>query len=420
MLNLKPEEQLRELKKGVLEIVSEKELLEKLEKSYEKKKPLKIKAGFDPSNPDLHLGHAVLLQKMKVWQDLGHEVIFLIGDFTALIGDPTGRNKTRPLLTKDKLKENSKTYKDQVFKILDPKKTITRYNSEWFSKMDLKELIELASKYTVARMLERDDFKKRFEQETPISVHEFLYPLVQGYDSVILRADVELGGSDQTFNLLVGRTIQKHYGQTQQSIMTLPLLEGLDGVQKMSKSYDNYIGLDESPQQMFGKTMKLSDELMIRYYELLTDKTVKQTEEFKKDLKSSKLHPRDVKLDLAHFFVTRFHGKKEAEKAKEEFRSIFQKGGLPESIDEKNIEPKDLGVCQLLFSLNLASSNSEARRLIQGGAVMVLEGKLKLKKGDFIKAQEKILNDKESLSLESGHHFILKVGKRKFMRVRVS
>ena len=419
MFTLSPKEQLKELKKGVLEIVSQKELLEKLEKSYKENKPLKVKAGFDPSNPDLHLGHAVLLQKMKVWQDLGHEVIFLIGDFTALIGDPTGRNQTRPLLTKEELKENSKTYEAQVFKILDPKKTITCYNSQWFSKMDLKDLIHLASHYTVARMLERDDFKKRFEQETPISIHEFLYPLVQGYDSVMLKADVELGGSDQTFNLLVGRVIQKHYGQNPQSIMTTPLLEGLDGVKKMSKSYDNYIGLHDVPQEMLGKTMRLSDELMIRYYELLTDKTVDEIEELKKDLASSKLHPRDVKMDLAKFFVTRFHSEKEAKKAEEEFKTIFQKKGLPSDMKVACLEPGELGVCHLLSSLKLASSNSEARRLIQGGAVLVLEGELSSKEGKCVRAQEKILDDKQSLLLKSGHQFTLKVGKKNFIKVNV-
>ena len=354
-----------------MDIVSEKELLEKLKKSYKEKKPLKIKAGFDPSNPDLHLGHVVLLQKMKVWQDLGHEVIFLIGDFTALIGDPTGRNKTRPSLSKEELEKNSKTYEKQVFKVLDPKKTITRYNSEWFQEMDLKNLIHLASQYTVARMLERDDFKNRFEKGIPISLHEFLYPLVQGYDSVVLEADVELGGRDQIFNLLVGRAIQKHYGQSSQCVMTVALLEGLDGIKKMSKSYGNYIALNDSPKDMFGKTMKLSDDLMLRYYELLTDKTVEQLETIKKGLKSSQLHPRDVKMDLAKFFVKRFYGDKESLKAQQEFENIFKKGGVPDEVETVNLKPKDLGICQLLSSLQLAPSNSEARRLIQGGAVLI-------------------------------------------------
>ncbi len=419
MFKLRPEDQLKELKKGILDVVSEKELLDKLKKSYKEKRPLRIKAGFDPSNPDLHLGHVVLLQKMKVWQDLGHEAIFLIGDFTALIGDPTGRNKTRPLLTKEILKKNSQTYEDQVFKVLDRKKTKTCYNSEWFSKMNLKDMIHLTSQYTVARMLEREDFKRRFENEIPISIHEFLYPLVQGYDSVILKADVELGGGDQIFNLLVGRVLQKHYGQSSQCIMTVPLLEGLDGIRKMSKSYDNYIALNDPPKEMFGKTMKLSDDLMLCYYELLTDKTVKELEELKRGLNSSQLHPRKVKVNLAKFFVTRFYGKKEALKAEEEFETIFQKKGVPKEVRVVNVKPKDLNICQLLSFLELASSNSEARRLIQGGAVLILEGEVKSKEGHLVKTNEKILDYKKCLSLRSGNYFTLKVGKKNFIRVKV-
>ena len=415
---LKPEEQLKQLKKAVVDLVSEEELFSKLKESYKNKKPLRVKAGFDPSSPDLHFGHMVLLQKMKDFQDLGHTVIFLIGDFTARIGDPTGRNKTRPTLTEEELKENSKTYASQVFKILDSKKTEIRYNSEWFQNMTAAHMIQLATNSTVARMLERDDFQKRFKQEVPISLHEFLYPLVQGYDSVKLKADIELGGTDQRFNLLMARPLQKNEGQSPQCVMTVPLLEGLDGTQKMSKTYNNFIALTDSPKEMFGKTMRLSDELMVRYYELLTDKTVEELETLKQDLKSGKKHPKDVKVVLGQFFVERFYGKEEAIKAKEEFENIFKKKGTPDDVPLLNVPAKELGICQFLSSIGLASSNSEAQRLVKGGAVSILKGQLDFEQG-IVKANEKILNPKNTVYLKKGNEFIVKAGKKKFLKVKV-
>jgi len=309
MFQLTPEEQLKELKKGTVDLVSEKELLAKLKKSYETKVPLKIKAGFDPSRPDLHFGHTVLINKLRQFQELGHQAMFLIGDFTAMIGDPSGRNQTRPALTEEECRENSKTYAKQVFKILDKSKTKVVYNSEWFKSFSASNFIQLSAHYTVARMLERDDFSNLYKEHTPICIHEFLYPLVQGYDSVVLKADVELGGTDQKFNLLVGREIQKSYNVDQQCIITIPILEGLDGVQKMSKSLGNYIAVDDTPKEMFGKTMRVSDELMIRYYELLTDITVEGLKQLEQDLKSGKKHPRDVKIKLGKLMVERFKKK---------------------------------------------------------------------------------------------------------------
>jgi tyrosyl-tRNA synthetase len=295
---LSPLQQLNELKRGIVDLVSEEELRKKLERSYKEGKPLRIKAGFDPTRPDLHLGHTVLMNKMKQFQDLGHQVIFLVGDFTTMIGDPTGKNETRPALTREEISDNAKTYVRQVYKILDEKKCELAWNSTWFDKMTPADFIKLASQYTVARMMERDDFAKRYKSGTSIAIHEFLYPLVQGYDSVALRADLELGGTDQRFNLLVGRDLQRSHGQEPQCIMTMPLLEGLDGVQKMSKSLDNYIGVEDSPREMFGKTMRVSDTLMIRYYELLTDISASELEGLKSEMAASRLNPRDVKVRL--------------------------------------------------------------------------------------------------------------------------
>lgn len=403
---LDPKEQMKRLLQGTVDVVSEKELLEKIEKSAKTNQPLRIKAGFDPSRPDLHLGHTVLMNKMKQFQDLGHQVIFLIGDFTAMIGDPTGKNETRPALTREEVKEYSKTYAQQVFKILDPKKTEIRYNSEWFDKFTAYDFIRLSAQYTVARMIERDDFSKRFKEQTPISIHEFLYPLVQGYDSVALKSDVELGGTDQKFNLLVGRSMQKSYSQEQQCIMTVPILEGLDGVKKMSKSYDNYIGVEDSPREMFGKTMRISDELMLKYYELLTDMTPDELQNLKNDLKSAKLHPRNVKVNLAKFFVTRFHGKEAGEKAEAEFNEIFVNKGLPDQIEEKNFNAQKIGILHLIVQCGLASSNGEARRLVQQNAVEI-DG-------------EKVSDPQKFIELKSNSNFILKVGKKKFCKVVVS
>lgn len=390
---MSPEEQLEELKKGTVDLISEKELLAKLKKSFKEKKPLKIKAGFDPSKPDIHLGHCVPIYKLKQFQDLGHEVIFLIGDFTALIGDPTGKNVTRPALTEAEVKENAKTYADQVFKILDKKKTTVEYNSKWMNKFKPQDFIKLTSQYTLARMLERDDFSKRYKDQTPISIHELLYPLVQGYDSVALKADVELGGTDQLFNLLVGRELQKTAGQDQQCVMTMPLIEGLDGVQKMSKSLDNYIGVDENPKDMFGKTMRLSDELMMKYYELLTD------------IKDIKPHPRDAKVTLAKYFVDQFHGAGAGDKAEEEFNRIFKSGGVPDNVAEFKMGAGSVALLQLMVDTKLATSKSEARRLVQGNAVEW--------KG------EKLKDPNMELDLSAGEAAILKAGKKKFAKVLV-
>ncbi|MCB0391569.1 MAG: tyrosine--tRNA ligase [Bdellovibrionales bacterium] len=408
MFKLTPDEQLKELKKGTVDFVSEEELLKKLKNSYENKKPLRVKAGFDPSRPDLHLGHAVLINKMKQFQDLGHHAIFLIGDFTAMIGDPTGKNETRPPLTPEEITENAKTYAQQVFKILDPGKTEVVYNNSWFGEFSGASFIRLASQYTVARMLERDDFEKRFKNNDSICLHEFLYPLVQGYDSVALKADVELGGTDQLFNLLIGRDIQKSYGVAPQCVMTVPILEGLDGIQKMSKSLDNYIAIEDSPKEMFGKTMKISDELMITYYELLTDKSIKEIEQLRKSIESGQTHPRQAKVDLAKFFVTRFHNAKAAVEAEEEFNRIFKEKGLPDKIPEFlfNAQEEPLWICHLMVKTDLAKSSSEARRLIQGAAVEL--------------AGEKIQDPQYKVELVKGQEFIIKAGKKKFAKVVVN
>lgn len=401
---LTPAEQLKELKKGAVDIVPEDEFLKKLDKSYKTGKPLRIKAGFDPSRPDLHVGHTVLINKMKQFQDLGHHVIFLIGDFTGLIGDPTGKNETRPALTEAEIQENAKTYASQVYKILDGEKTEVAYNSTWFKKFSSFDFIKLSGQYTVARMLERDDFQKRYRENKPISIHEFLYPLVQGYDSVALKSDVELGGTDQKFNLLVGREIQKAYGVEGQCILTVPLLEGLDGVQKMSKSYDNYIGVTESPKDMFGKTMRVSDELMIRFYELLTDMKVDELETLKNDLKSGAKHPRQVKVDLAKTLVTRFHSKEAADHAETEFNNIFVKKGVPDEIEQIEVENKaGYWICALIKDVGLCTSTSEARRMVQSSAVEI-DG-------------QKVSDENLKLTKSPGDQLLLKVGKRRFARV---
>lgn len=400
------EAQLNELRKGVVEIISEGELLAKLKKSVATGKPLRIKAGFDPSRPDLHIGHTVLLNKMKQFQDLGHQVIFLIGDFTGLIGDPSGRNETRPALTVEEIAVNAETYARQVFKVLDRQKTEIDYNARWMNKFGAADFVRLASQWTVARMLERDDFSKRFAAHQPIAIHEFLYPLVQGYDSVALKSDVELGGTDQKFNLLVGRDLQKSHGQDPQCVMTLPILEGLDGVQKMSKSLDNYIAVEDPPREMFGKTMRVSDELMIRYYELLTDMTVDQISQLKADLKSGKKHPRDTKVELAQFLVRRFHGDDQAVNAKAEFERIFVDKGLPDQMPEMVLKPEnEVWICHLLHRLQLVESSSAARRLVEGGGVEM--------------RGEKVKDPKLKLNLTAPDEFVVKAGKKKFVRVKV-
>ena len=375
-------ENLEILTRGAEEIIPEESFL----KQIKSKKKLRVKAGFDPTSPDLHLGHTVLLNKMKIFQDLGHEVIFLIGDFTGLVGDPSGVNETRPVLTKEQLNKNAETYKEQVFKILDPKKTEVRFNSEWMQSVDPSEFIKMLSSYTVARMLERDDFSKRYKSQQPISIHEFLYPILQGFDSVKLEADIELGGTDQKFNLLLGREVQKHYGQDQQSILTVPLLEGLDGVKKMSKSLGNYIALEDSPDDMFGKVMSISDDLMWRYFSLLSFKSSEQISEYKRDIEEGS-NPRDTKFLLAEEIVDRFHeglGKK----SKENFINRFQKGNISQDLEEVvvTIESESELLTRILKESNLLKSTSEALRLIKQSAIKVndervSDTKFMLKKG---------------------------------------
>lgn len=401
------EEQLKLLKKGAVEIILEEDLVRKLERSRKGNRPLRVKAGFDPTAPDIHLGHTVLLRKMKHFQELGHEVIFLIGDFTGLIGDPSGRSATRPAMTREEINSNAETYKQQVFKILDPEKTIVDFNSRWLGALSSFDIIRLTSKYTVARILERDDFTKRFKAGLPISVHELLYPLMQAYDSVALKADVELGGTDQKFNLLVGREIQREYGQEPQVILTMPLLEGLDGVEKMSKSLGNYVGINEPPQEMFGKLMSISDELMYRYYELLTDVPTDQIENWKKQAQQGQLNPRDLKAGLARMIVADFWGEEEARKASEEFDRIFKHKEIPADIEEKILEvSKEAGPVELvevMFSLGLVPSRGEAKRLIRQGGVY-LDG-------------QRVENIDHKLEPAKSEQ-ILKIGKRKFYRLK--
>jgi tyrosyl-tRNA synthetase len=390
-----------ELKRGAEEILLETELLEKLKKG----KPLKIKAGFDPTAPDLHLGHTVLINKLRQFQLQGHEVIFLIGDFTGMIGDPTGKNVTRKPLTKEDVLSNAETYKEQVFKILDPAKTTVAFNSTWMEKLGAAGMLKLASRQTVARMMERDDFKKRYANGQAIAIHEFMYPLVQGWDSVALEADVELGGTDQKFNLLMGRELQKSEGQRPQTVLMMPLLEGLDGVQKMSKSLGNYIGITDSPTDMFGKIMSISDVLMWRYYELLSFKPIEVIEGYKTEIAEGK-NPRDVKIDLAKELIERFHSAEDAEAAHQEFINRFQKGAMPDEMPEVELTPEagSIGIANLLKEAGLVSSTSDAFRMIKQGAAKI-EG-------------EKITD--KSLVIEKGSKAVYQVGKRKFARVSVN
>ncbi len=390
--NLPPEEQLEILKRGVVDLVSEEELLEKLKK----KGTLRVKAGFDPTAPDLHLGHVVLLRKLRQFQDLGHEVYIIIGDFTATIGDPTGRNETRPPLSKEEVLENAKTYAQQAFKVLDPKRTKLVYNSEWLEKMTSRDIVGLTSKYTVARMLEREDFSKRFKEGIPIYIHEFLYPLFQAYDSVAIGADVELGGTDQLFNLMIGRDIQREYGQEPQVAMTMPLLVGLDGVRKMSKSYGNYVGITEEPETMFGKIMSIPDELMWSWYELLTDYSEEEIEGFKK------LHPRDAKLKLAYTIVKQFHGEEAAKRAEEHFLKTFSQREFPENAPVFQFpRGSEFRLDEFVLKLGYAPSKKEAQRIIKGGGLKI-DG-------------EKRTNPFETVKLE--RELKVQVGKKRFARV---
>ena len=395
-----PEQQIQYLKKGCEEIIKEEDLLTKLRRG----KPLLVKTGFDPTAPDLHLGHAVLLRKMKHFQDLGHKVVFLIGDFTGMIGDPTGRSVTRKPLTREEINENAETFKAQVFKILDPQKTIIDFNRRWLGEMNFEDVIRLCAKYTIAQILERDDFAKRLKGGVPISIHEILYPLAQAYDSVALRADVELGGTDQKFNLLVGRELQRQFEQEPQVIMTTPLLEGLDGVEKMSKSLNNYVGITEPASTMFGKIMSISDELMYRYYLLLTDLTVDQIQEVKKK------HPRQAKEELAKIIVKDFQGKEAADEAAGEFRRVFSEKQLPEDLESHIVQSGNYSAVELIRESGLVASNSEARRLIRQGAVSLLQE---------TGGSRKVGDEKEVLALNSGEAFVLKVGPRRFKRIQV-
>jgi tyrosyl-tRNA synthetase len=375
------EEQLAYLRKGSVEIIRESDLRTRLEKSFQSGKPLRIKAGFDPTAPDLHLGHTVLIRKLKHFQDLGHTVIFLIGDGTGLIGDPTGRNATRPPLSREQLDANAETYKTQVFKILDQQKTEVRYNTEWLFKLNYEGFVRLTAKFTVSQMLEREDFSKRFNEEKPISVHELLYPMMQGYDSVALECDVELGGTDQKFNLLMGRKLQQDYGQPPQIVLTMPLLEGLDGDRKMSKSYGNYVGITETAQEMFGKLMSINDLLMWRYYELLTDLTIPEIEQLKADVAAGKLHPMRAKKDLAKRIIADFHSPADAEAAEENWARQFQKDEVPENLEEVVIAAAEVGTIgegianvnlgKVLAHAGLADSNSDAQRKIKAGSVKI-------------------------------------------------
>jgi len=401
-LDTQIKEALALIKRGSEELLVKEELVQKLKKGQ----PLRIKAGFDPTAPDLHLGHTVLLNKLRQFQELGHKVLFLIGDFTGMIGDPTGKSATRPPLTPDEVQQNAKTYTEQVFKILKPELIEVVFNSTWISKVGAAGMLKLAATHTVARMLERDDFSKRFKNNQPIAIHEFLYPLLQGYDSVELRADVELGGTDQKFNLLMGRELQKHYGQSPQCILTMPLLEGLDGVNKMSKSLGNYIGITEPPKEIFGKIMSISDELMWRYFELLSLNRTAQEIVSMKERAAQGENPRNFKVELAQEIVERFHGKQAAQDVLVEFERVHKQGALPEDMPEITLlaEDQGIGIAQVLKQAGLTASTSEAMRMIDQGAV---------------KLDEARVSDK-GLNLASGVTVVVQVGKRKFARITIT
>jgi len=395
-------EQMDVIRRGVVEIIPEDELVKKIEKSLKTSKPLNIKLGCDPSRPDLHIGHSVVIRKLAQFQELGHQAILIIGDFTGMIGDPSGRNATRPALTLEATRINGNSYFEQASKILHKEKTKIVYNSEWLGKMSFEDVIKLASKYTVARMIERDDFTKRFKAGEPISVHEFLYPLAQAMDSVAIESDVELGGTDQKFNLLVGRDIQREYGIEPQVILTMPLLVGIDGVEKMSKSYDNYIGISDEPSQIFGRTLSIPDNLIYQYFELATNVSNQKLTELKSQLSDGNVNPRDIKRELARTLVTMYHNKDAAEIAQVEFDNIFINKGLPDEIEEFNIgDKKDINILDLIILVNFAPSKGEARRLLTQGGVSI-DG-------------EKISDVQSSISVKTG--MILKVGKRKFIKL---
>lgn len=392
------DEQISYLKKGAVDLIREDDLRKKLEHSAKTGKPLRVKLGADPTAPDIHIGHTVVIRKLKAFQELGHTAIFLIGDFTGMIGDPSGKNTTRPPLSREEINANAETYKTQIFKLLDPEKTEIRFNSEWMDKFDAADFVRLCSRVTVKQILERDDFEKRLREERPISLHELLYPLVQGYDSVALEADVELGGTDQKFNLMVGRDLQREYSQAPQVVLTTPLLEGLDGVNKMSKSLNNYIGIDEPPNEMFGKVMSISDDLMWRYYELMTDVTPTEIEK----MKSADENPRNLKVNLAKLIIKDFHSTQAAEKAEADFIARFVKKEIPDEIEETQMSAGIYNLADLLVQTNLAASKGEAKRLIEQGGVKL--------------NAEKISNAKAEIDLKD--EILIQVGKRKFLKIK--
>lgn len=403
------ERQLQVISRGVVEIVPEDELKQKVIKSVVTGKPLKVKLGLDPSAPDIHVGHTVVMQKLRQFQELGHQVQLIIGDFTGRIGDPTGKSETRKQLTEEDVQRNAETYRQQIFKILDPSKTQVNFNSEWLAPMTFADVVKLSAKVTVARMLERDDFTKRYTSGQPISIHEFFYPLMQGMDSVALESDIELGGTDQKFNLLMGRTLQKEYGKDTQIAIMTPIIEGLDGVQKMSKSLGNYIGIDEAPNEIYGKAMSVPDELMAKYYELVTDLSLEELAALTEGLKSGDVHPRDAKMRLAHTLVRMYHGQEAADAAQEHFVTVFQQRALPEDIEEKEIPAAELEdgkirLIKLLTLIGFAASNGEAKRSIQQGAVKLNEAK--------------ISDPNAEVELAGGE--IVQVGKRKFAKLQIN
>jgi tyrosyl-tRNA synthetase len=397
------EEQVALIERGAVDVISREDLIKKLKKSQETGVPLRVKAGFDPTAPDLHLGHTVLIQKLKHFQDLGHDVLFLIGDFTGMIGDPTGKSETRKPLTQEDVARNAETYKEQIFKILDPAKTTVMFNSEWLGKLTAHDFVKLSSQLTVARMLEREDFRERFDNQRPISIHEFLYPLIQGYDSVAMRADVELGGTDQLFNVLMGRDLQRTWRQEPQVVITMPLLEGLDGVNKMSKSLGNYIGITDTADDIYGKILSVSDELMFRYYDLLSDLSTEEIAALKRDMQSGRVHPKDVKKKLARELTARFYDEDAALKAEENFERIFKKHDLPEDVPsvEVAIEEEAVWLPRLLTIAGMVTGTGEGRRMIMQNAVS-LDG-------------EKI--DDVEYQVKAAGELLLKVGKRKFCKV---
>ena len=400
------DEQVSFLRKGAVDLIREEDLRAKLEKSARDRVPLKVKFGADPTAPDIHLGHTVVIRKLRAFQELGHTVVFLIGDFTSLIGDPSGRSTTRPRLTREEINANAETYKTQIFKLLDPERTVIDFNSRWMDRLGSDGFIRLASHVTVKQILERDDFQKRLSEERPVALHELLYPLVQGYDSVALSSDVELGGTDQKFNLLVGRNLQREYGQEPQVVITMPLLEGTDGVQKMSKSLGNYIGIDEPPAEMFGKVMSVSDQLMWRYYELLTDLTVDEIKLRRSSAEAGTRNPRDLKVELAKRIIADFHSPQAAQAAEDEFNRVFRNKDVPDEVEERTVASQTWPLTRMLLEVQLAASMAEARRLIEQGGVRV-DG-------------ERISRADAKVDVSAERALLVQVGKRRFLRVRGS